>query len=143
MNPNPNTEQAAAAVKFTKFEVVTDGTAKGTTIKINGKEVDNLSSLSFYWYGGSYCPLSLSYTVRDPQSKPGELHSCTTYYLRCPEPVGAYATDGATVAKAEAAAGEVLADSLYFQFAKADNDPIAAAIQVANAEFKRSQWAQL
>ena len=67
---------------------------KGTTILINGKVVEDLSSFSFWFYndlGGS--PVSLGFTTRDPDPKAGELAKYTSYSLVPP------------AAKANAAAG--------------------------------------
>jgi hypothetical protein len=136
MNSNPQTEQAKAGVKFTNFTVETDGTAKGTTIKLNGKAVENLSSLYFSWYGGLYSPISLSYSVRE-KSNPGELHASTSYTLRCPESESAYAT------RADASADQSAADpQLYFDFSTSSVDPVAQKIEALRAK-GTNPWAQL
>lgn len=137
MNSDPKVEQATAGVKFSELTIKTDGTAKGTTIKVNGKEVENLSSLYFSWYGGLYCPLSLSYSVRE-KSAPGELHAHTSYSLRCPEPEPAYATRNDPV-KAEAS---VATDQLYFEFMKTQADPVTQKIEALRPK-NVNPWAQL
>lgn len=130
-------EQAAAANKFTGFEVKSDGTQKGTKILVNGKEVENLSSLSFYWYGGMYMPLSLEYTIREPASVGGEFHKMTTYRLRCPEPQIAYAE------RATASAAEADPSQMFFDFEQSDKDPLLAKVDAEKAVASRRDWAQL
>lgn len=82
-------EQATAATKFTKLEIVSDGTKDGTTIKVNGKAIPNLSSMYFSFYDSTYCPLCIEYTTREKDTKPGELGSYTSYRLNPPAPAAA------------------------------------------------------
>lgn len=42
--------KALAAQAFSKVEITSDGTADGTVIKLNGKEIADLTSFSFRFY---------------------------------------------------------------------------------------------
>jgi hypothetical protein len=113
-------EQATAGVAFKKFEVTTDGTPKGTKVRVNGAEIPNLTSLYFGHYpGSSYEAVSLSYTTREPAAKAGELSTYTTYSLRCPCE-SAYASANASVEGSKA----VVAGPT-FHVAKGSVDPLA------------------
>ena len=57
---------ATAAVEVKSIAFLTDGTAKGTTLTVNGEAVKDLLSASLYMDRDSYgCYLSCSYTVGD------------------------------------------------------------------------------
>lgn len=90
MNPQ-ECEKGKAALAFGKFQIETDGTAKGTKILLNGKPIENLGyiSLSFYNDGLSN-PLSLGFTTKDKEAKPGSLIQ-TSYWSLIPPKEGANA----------------------------------------------------
>lgn len=132
--PEPQGEQAVAAVKFEKIVIETDGTRKGTVIKVNGKEVPNMSSLSFSFYDSSYCPICLTYTVTDPEYKAGTLGAYTTYRLRCPEQ--------AMASKAEASTDEQV-PTYEFEFNKTDFDVALANYTGQTIRRGNSNWSQL
>lgn len=136
--PAPDAELATAATKFEKITIESDGTKKGTVIKVNGKEVSNLSSMSFYWYDSSYSPVSFSYTVRDPDPKPGTLHSCTTYRL-CSPVESVYAT------KANASTDDLAGQEALFkmEFSSSEYDLALARHEAEGPEAVRKQWAQI
>ena len=73
-------EKAVASQTFTKLSIETDGTKAGTKILLNGKEIDDLVSLSLMiWPRDSYMPVSLGFRVEDRDAKPGTLTSSTYY----------------------------------------------------------------
>lgn len=76
--------QAKAAVEVTDINFSTDGTCEGSKLSINGKEVENLLSVSFYMWDedcGKY--LGCSYTVGDKHCdvQPGSMSESHTYRL--------------------------------------------------------------
>jgi hypothetical protein len=86
-------DKAEAGQKLTKLEIESDGTREGTTLKVNGKAVKDLASLSFYfWNDDMPGNVSLGYSVKDnPAEGSGEIGS-TTYYSLCPPACGCDAT---------------------------------------------------
>jgi len=77
--------KAMAAVALKKITIETDGTVDGTTIKLNGEAITDLTSFYFSFYdSGSYENIGLSYTTTDPAAKPGELRSSTSFSLVTP-----------------------------------------------------------
>ena len=90
------TDKAEASMKFTKFEVTTDGTVGGTKILLNGKVIDNLSSLDFCFYSGNYGGVNLSFCTSDKSNNPGEFVETHRYYLNPPIPDKAEASISTT-----------------------------------------------
>lgn len=84
MDSNPQIQQATAGVKLVSFKIETDGTNEKTKVLLNGKEIANLSSVYFsFWPSSSYRHgVDISYTVRDPNVKDGELAAYTSYNYR-------------------------------------------------------------
>lgn len=103
-------EEAAASIKFSKFTVETDGTAKGTKILLNGKEIDNLNYMSFsFWPGEDGSPY-VSFSTRDPKREAGTLAE-TSYYSLVPPSSSASkaeASQGGTFAKQDTVPAEAL-----------------------------------
>jgi hypothetical protein len=76
---------ATAGVAFEKVEISSDGTADGTTIKVNGAEIKNVSQVYLSVYkDGSWKSVTLEYSQTDPAANPGELQKRTTFVLRPP-----------------------------------------------------------
>jgi hypothetical protein len=85
-------EKAIAGTKLTKLEIESDGTRAGTTLKVNGKEVKDIASLSFYfWNDDLPGNLSFGYSVQDKAAESGEIAS-TTYFSLTAGPCGCDAT---------------------------------------------------
>lgn len=132
-------EQATAALKFEKVEITSDGTREGTTIKVNGKEIKNLSCLDFCFYDSSFMPISLRYTIREKDVKPGELGSYVNYSLNPPAP--ATATDKATASEAAPAVEASLAsEPADADLLLIDHEQAIASIE---EEKKNNPWAQI
>ena len=80
------TEKITAAQKFQEMTIKTDGTAEGTVILLNGKEIKGLGSLSFiFWNDGYYPPLALGFSTFDTDVKPGELAESKHFSLVPPK----------------------------------------------------------
>jgi hypothetical protein len=86
-------DKAIAGTKLTKLEIESDGTRAGTTLKVNGKEVKDLASLSFYFWNDCLPNnVTFGYSVADKaEENSGEIAS-TTYYSLTPGPCGCDAT---------------------------------------------------
>ena len=78
-------EKATAAIALTKIEIETDGTDEGTKILLNGKAIEDLDSFNFNWYKSTWMPLSIGFTTRDKDVKPGYFGGSTYYYLTPPK----------------------------------------------------------
>jgi hypothetical protein len=84
--PPVDVVKAEAGMKFTKFEIATDGTVGGTKILLNGKAIDDLNELSFSFYGGSYGGVNLTFCTCDKKNNPGEFVENHRFYLIPPIP---------------------------------------------------------
>jgi hypothetical protein len=77
--------QATAATKVENIEITSDGTVGGTTVKVNGKAIKNLSQANFSLYTGTYDnDVYFSFTTKDSKPAPGEL--CQETYFRLVPP---------------------------------------------------------
>lgn len=92
--------KAVAAQAFDKIEFTSDGTVAGSSMKVNGKEVKNLTYMNVTLYSDEYYKgVGVRYQVVDPNPKAGELLEARTFTLiPKPEPK-------ADAAKAEASVG--------------------------------------
>ena len=86
--------KAVAAQAFKQIVIESDGTVDGTTIKLNGSKIKDLTSFYFNLYDSpNYENLSLSFTTTEACAKPGELNVSTYFSL---SPCSANASDKAT-----------------------------------------------
>jgi hypothetical protein len=77
-------EQAVAAQKFSKVEVTSDGTRKGTVVKVNGATVPNMRTFSFTFWDDDYGQaVSMGFSTAE-EPKPGTLQQ--TQYFRLVPP---------------------------------------------------------
>ncbi len=83
--------KAVAAQAFKQIVIESDGTVDGTTIKLNGSKIKDLTSFYFNLYDSpNYENLSLSFTTTEATAKPGELNVSTYFSL---SPCSANASD--------------------------------------------------
>lgn len=100
--------RADAAIPFEKLTIETDGTAKGTKILLNGKEIADLDVLEFRFTKSSWSKdggyVAIEYTTTDPKYTPGTLQQSTRHRLCPPSPDDAQASAHASIQSSDAAA---------------------------------------
>ena len=92
-------DKAQASIDFSSIQITSDGTAAGTKILLNGKEIKDLTVLNFTFYNDAYgSPVSMEFSTRDPEYKAGTLAEFKRFSLIPPaEQAKASLTSGPTV----------------------------------------------
>jgi len=91
--------EAKASVPLNKITIETDGTAKGTIIRLNGQVIENLTVFRLCLHNdGLPNPLSVSFTTKDPNPQPGSLTEMHQFSL-VPAMADTYASTAGAAAR--------------------------------------------
>ncbi len=93
--------KAEAAIPFESLQISSDGTREGTTITLNGNEI-NVASASFHFWDDDYPPqVAFRFTQRDEEVEPGQMAEYKSFDLVPPVPGGAEASMAAKPVRAD------------------------------------------